>query len=111
MGVDQIVNLAVPFLLLVYPIAILLIVLNVFDKFVPNNNFYIGATIGTLLISATDSLGFLGINLGPISTLISKLPLASAGFSWVTPALVVGIIFSLFSKKTMHETIQIQRGA
>lgn len=90
-GVEQIVALSVPLLTLVYPVAILLIIMNIFDDYIKNNNVYKGAVFGALLISSFDALAAMNVNITFANELISTLPLASSGFAWVVPSIVLAI--------------------
>lgn len=105
LGVTTIINLAVPFLNMVYPVLMALVICNCLDRFIPNKNAYIGALIGAFLISFIDGLsavGSLGISAGWIDSLLefkANLPLASFGLSWVIPAVVLAIICSFIPRK------------
>ncbi len=99
-GVETIVNFAVPLLVTVYPVAIVLIVLAIFDNFVINRGVYIGAVYGALLVSLFDALAAMGINITSVQGVINTLPFANQGFSWIVPAVIGALIGSvLFRKK------------
>jgi len=103
-GVENIVKFAIPIFLVIYPVAIVLIIMGLFDQFIPNRGAYIGAVYCTLLVSIFDTLIMYGINIKPIQSFISYLPFSSKGFSWITPAmfgLIIGIL--AFSKITKEE--------
>lgn len=102
-GVEQIVKLAVPLLVLVYPTAMVLIVLGLFDQFIPNKNVYRGAVLGASIVGIFDGLSAMNIEINSVHYIISKLPLASAGFGWVLPALLLGLIGNLIPRKINHE--------
>lgn len=105
LGVTTIINLAVPFLNMVYPVLMALVICNCLDRFIPNKNAYIGALIGAFLISFIDGLsavGSLGISADWIDSLLefkANLPLASFGLSWVIPAVVLAIVCSFIPRK------------
>lgn len=98
-GVDQIVKLAVPLLAAVYPVAIVLIIMNMFDNLIRNKNAYTGAVFGALFVSLFDALSSLGFSTAYIGKIIYNLPFSNHGFAWLLPAVVGGILFSLFNKK------------
>ncbi|MDO4280690.1 MAG: branched-chain amino acid transport system II carrier protein [Peptococcaceae bacterium] len=106
LGVTAIINLAVPFLNLVYPVLMALILCTCFDRFIPNKNAYIGAVIGAFLISAVDALASfssLGVSAGWIDALVAfkaSLPLDGFGLAWVLPAIILAAIFSFIPRKT-----------
>ena len=95
LGVDKIIEIAVPVLSLIYPISILLVVMNIFEKFIPNDVVVKGATYATLLISLLTVIDSLGIKI----EFVHKLPLANLGFNWVVPAIVGGLIAGLIFRK------------
>ncbi|MEJ8553290.1 branched-chain amino acid transport system II carrier protein [Tepidibacter sp. Z1-5] len=99
-GVETIVKVAVPLLVTVYPIVIILIVMNIFDDYIPNKAAYTGAVYGALCVSLFDALSAMGMQILNINSIISKLPLASSGFAWLTPAILGSIIAMATMKKT-----------
>ncbi|SEF95258.1 branched-chain amino acid:cation transporter, LIVCS family [Caloramator fervidus] len=98
-GVEKIVKIAVPLLVTVYPVVIVLIVLNIFDEYIKNKNVYAGAVYLTLIISIIDGLAAIGINIKVAQNFIAKLPFASSGFAWIVPAILGGLIALIFSRK------------
>ncbi|MFD3156287.1 branched-chain amino acid transport system II carrier protein [Haloimpatiens sp. FM7330] len=98
-GVEKIVKLSVPLLVAIYPIAIVLIIMNMFDNLIKNKNAYIGAVLGALFVSLFDALSALGFNTGFIDRIINMFPLSEQGFAWILPAIIGGILFSLFKSK------------
>ncbi len=106
LGVTTIINLAVPFLYLVYPVIMALVLCTILDKFIPNKNAYIGAVLGAFLVSIIDALstvGGLGISAPWIDSLVAfgaKLPLAGFGLAWLIPAIVLAVLFSFIPRKT-----------
>lgn len=90
-GVETIVKVAVPLLVTVYPVAIVLILLNVVGSLIPDS-FYGGAVTGAFLISLYDGMNAAGYNYDVVTNILNKIPLYSAGFGWILPSLVGGII-------------------
>ncbi|WP_099189118.1 branched-chain amino acid transport system II carrier protein [Tepidibacter mesophilus] len=103
-GVETIVKIAVPLLVTVYPIVIILIVMNIFDDYIPNNSAYSGAVYGALCVSLFDALSAIGFQISNINSLISKLPLASSGFAWILPAILGSIITMSATKSATKKT-------
>jgi len=91
-GVNKIVQIAVPFLVLVYPVAIILILLTIFRGKKIHRKVYTGAVIGALAISVFDALTNAGLPIAFANDLISYIPLAKDGFPWIIPALIGGVI-------------------
>ncbi|MBF4691561.1 branched-chain amino acid transport system II carrier protein [Fusibacter ferrireducens] len=104
-GVETIVEIAVPLLVFVYPIAMVLILFNLLDRYLPHDAAYKGAALGAGLIGAVDAvkaLNFRALNaiFEPIYTLINYLPLANVGFAWLLPALTLSLVFGLRAQRT-----------
>ncbi len=115
-GVDTIISLSVPLLTVMYPVTIVLIILSLFDKFIKYKSVYKGACLGALVFSviqnflaAEDQINSLleRLNISPFFAnitpervnfdtpikIIESLPLATEGFAWIVPAIVLGLIF------------------
>ena len=94
-GVETIVSFAVPLLVTVYPVAIALIVLSIFDGFIKSRGVYIGAVFGALLVSLFDALAAIGVNISSVQGIIGMLPFSTQGFGWIAPAVVCALIGAL----------------
>ncbi len=79
-GVEQIVKLAVPLLVLVYPVAIILILLGLCDSYIKNKNIYKGAVTGALIISSFDALAAMNVQVGFFTRLCHDPSFFSNGF-------------------------------
>ncbi|MEK4027235.1 branched-chain amino acid transport system II carrier protein [Pseudobacillus sp. FSL P4-0506] len=97
MGVGKIVNYAMPIFLALYPVAIVLVFLGVFRKYIPNAGAYRGAILLTFIVSLFETLGSV-LNIGFLSSVVSMLPLSANGFSWLAPAIVGLIAGALIDK-------------
>jgi len=98
LGVENIVAFSEPILAVIYPVAIILIVLNLLDDFITNKVIYIGAVYGTLLISIMDGLKALGVNPPIFDNIINILPFWDKGFGWLVPAIIGMLVSITFSK-------------
>ncbi|WP_302820867.1 branched-chain amino acid transport system II carrier protein [Fusobacterium ulcerans] len=98
-GVDAIVKVSAPILTFLYPIAIVLIVLNCFKKYISSDKTYLGAVIGAGIIGFFEMTQTLGINLQFLNKIYIKLPLQTFGLAWVVPSLIFAILFSILFKK------------
>lgn len=109
MGLTKILAISVPVLNAIYPIAIMLIVLAMLDKFFNGSTVVYGLTIlFTGIISVADALGQVGIQWNFIVNLFSKLPLYSKGLGWVVPALigiVLGTVYKLVEEKISYSKV------
>ena len=94
-GLDYIISLSIPVLVILYPVTIVLILLNILEI---KNHFTFKAVVTiTLIISIAEAFK---VNLDII-------PLATSGFPWILPALIT-FIFTLFLKK---EKIFVKKNA
>ena len=97
LGVDTIINLAVPVLTIGYPIIIALVFYMIFDKKVPYNMAYILMVIGVTIVAVIETFGK-QLGLGALVEIIKSLPLAQFGFTWFIPSLVCFIIGWILGK-------------
>ncbi len=97
-GVNQIVIVAVPVLILMYPVTMVLIFLNFFK--VKNHYIYKGTTAVAFIIGSYEALGVMGIKAPEfIQKIYISLPFGNLGLTWLVPALVVGVICSFLKPK------------
>ena len=95
MGLTKILSISVPILNAIYPIAIMLIILAIFDFIFKGNRYVYGFTIlFTGVVSFIDSIGQVGLAKESLVKLISYLPLYKEGLAWIVPA-IFGIILGL----------------
>ncbi len=107
-GVSGIVKISLPVLIMLYPIATVLMIMNVFDRFIINKNMYKGAVIGAFVVSLFEALKAAKIPVDVlnnfvnyvIDNFISKIPLAPYSLTWVIPSIVCMIIAMLFKDKS-----------
>lgn len=95
MGLTKILSVSEPILNAIYPIAIMLIILSIFNFIFKDNKYIYGLTIlFTGIVSIIDSIGQLGLAKESLVKLISYLPLYEEGLAWIVPA-IFGIILGL----------------
>ena len=85
-GLEQIISIAAPILNVVYPPALVLILLSFFDRFIQNDWVFRLAALGALAYSLLEVISGFGLSL-PI---LRVMPLANLGFGWILPSLVCG---------------------
>lgn len=86
-GLDSIIAFAAPILTFLYPGALVVIVLSLFDNRIRNDNIFRFAAVGALLSSGLSVLEGFGLP----STLTAMLPFESVGLGWIVPAVIFGI--------------------
>lgn len=104
LGVESIIKVAEPILAVVYPVSIVLIILNIFDEFVKNKNIYIGGVLGAFSMSLIDGLISLGIKSTFLDLIINTVPFAKVGFGWIIPA-CIGMLIANFIPQNKNITI------
>ncbi len=95
--VHYIITIAVPALALVYPVTIILILLNVAPKKSATRDVFRAVITITLLFSVPDMLHAIGYTkiTKPILTVI---PLGIHGLGWILPAILTFVVKSVFKK-------------
>ncbi len=94
--VHYIIDVAVPALMLIYPITIVLILLNAIpDNFTSDLTFKI-VVIVTIIFSIPDLLASIGMG-ESVQPLLEALPLGKYSLAWLLPAITTWIIINLFS--------------
>jgi len=109
-GVEKIVGLAIPILAVVYPVAIVLIIMGVFSNYIKNKKAYSGAVFGAFSVSLFQGISELGINSVGIDNVIAKLPFAGAGFAWLVPAVVGAYIMTSVTKGKLRKRLRLAFG-
>ena len=87
-GLDFIISFAAPILNIVYPAAIVLIVLTFFQNYIRSVYVYRFAVLAAMIVNILEILE----STGKITFSITCLPFAQYNFAWVVPAIVCGII-------------------
>ena len=85
--VDFIITLAVPALMFLYPITIILILLNTIPEKYASKLVFRGVVLITFIFSITDFLGFI-IPRESLTGIKSSIPLAEHSLGWVLPAIL-----------------------
>ena len=102
-GLTQLISISVPILLMIYPLAIVLMLLSFIDKsFDRQPIVYILALLATAFVSIFDGLRGAGIDVVPVTKLLAHLPLHEQQIGWLVPAIVgtlIGVIVSPLLKK------------
>tara|TARA_R110002049_G_scaffold56399_6_gene155565 strand:+ start:931 stop:2211 length:1281 start_codon:yes stop_codon:yes gene_type:complete len=102
-NVGFIIDVAVPALMFLYPITIMLILLNVVPDQYASKLVFRGVILVTFIFSIPDFLGFI-IPRENLTGVKSIIPLAEHSLGWVLPALLVFIFINLVvKKKTTNE--------
>ena len=96
---NSIITVAVPVLLFIYPITIVLIVLNVLPKKFSTPAVFKTVVTVTFIFSIPDVIGFISPSEG-LTQITHYIPFAEHSLGWIIPALIACISVSLFTKET-----------
>ncbi|QCX01770.1 branched-chain amino acid transport system II carrier protein [Aggregatimonas sangjinii] len=94
-NVDYIIAVALPALMFLYPITIVLILLNVVPERFAAPKVFKAVVIATCIFSIPDFMGSVGFPLFPKGGTFSWIPLQDYSMGWVLPALVVFVVSNL----------------
>lgn len=97
-NVGYIIAVALPILMFIYPITIILIVLNILPTQRATPRVFRWVVITTILFSVPDFLGSIGLG-ESIAPWVSWIPLQKFHLGWVVPAMVVFIIGNFGKRK------------
>ena len=103
-GLTQIIALAVPFLVTIYPLVIVFVILSLFDRMIGwRKGVYRWALNLTLIFALIDGLNAAGIHFHLLNQLLTAyLPFYSLTMGWVVPALCgtsIGLVLSFFQRR------------
>src|SRR5699024_4492739 len=105
LGLEIILDIAVPLLVFIYPLAIVLILLSIVRHFIGGDQWMFRAAIIIATVFALyDVLGALNIEIALLNRLLSLAPFFDVGLGWIVPVAVVALCgFTIdqiiFSKK------------
>ncbi|NFU58670.1 branched-chain amino acid transport system II carrier protein [Clostridium botulinum] len=100
-GVDIIVSLASPILDILYPVVIVIILLNLLGNNIKNTKIISITIYVTLLFSVLSTINSINPNVYLIKDIVHKIPLSNLGFIWVIPCFVTLIVtYIIFNKQT-----------
>ncbi len=98
-GLNTILSISVPVLNAIYPVAIMLIVLGLCDKWLKNNPYAYPCTVGGVgLVSVLFALENLNVPLGVLGKALEMLPFYSVGMGWVCVAVVMLLVSVVLTK-------------
>lgn len=93
LSVNAIIEIALPVLMLIYPLTIVLILLNVLPEFLQSKEIFRAVVITTIMFSLPDALKYL-ITPETFEEFQRWIPLSAHSLGWVLPVLVVFLAFS-----------------
>ncbi|WP_394974308.1 branched-chain amino acid transport system II carrier protein [uncultured Croceitalea sp.] len=101
-NVHYIIAVAIPALMFIYPITIVLILLNVLPDKYASKQVFRAVVLTTIIFTIPDFLGSIGFS-ETLSGLSKWIPLSKYQMGWVLPALLVLIGTNVISKKSIKQ--------
>ncbi len=87
-GVDFIVTIAGPILSMIYPLGIVLVILNILTDYIEFKDCFKWTIVSTSMISVPMGISEFGCLKSIIDPVVSSLPFAELGLPWLLPALL-----------------------
>lgn len=99
-GLNNLLKFSVPLLTVIYPVALVLIVMGVSDDYVnySKTSYVLGAVVSVVLPFVSMLESTLNLHLPLLTNLEQSLPMADKGLSWLLPTLFVVLACELVSK-------------
>lgn len=99
LGLGVILDIAVPILVFIYPIAIVLMILSLLQPVVgKGKNMYRVSVALTIVYASYDVLTSLGLNLDGFAQVIGFVPFFDLGLGWIVPALAGALVGYVIDK-------------
>ena len=110
-GVSNVLTISGPIFTIIFPMSVVMMILGLFKKFVPNDGAWKGAVIVSAVMSLFDALnvaqssGLIPIDISGIMNVIYMIPFAKQGFAWVVPTIIGFIVGAVTYKVTGRESV------
>ena len=92
-GLNQLIKISLPILMMIYPVTIVLIVLSFFKSYIgERRSVYIIAMLFAFIVSFVNGVEIYGLEFGMINTYVHALPFNDIGFGWISVAIVGAIL-------------------
>ena len=98
--VHYIIDVALPALMFIYPITIVLIVLNVAPEKYASSLVFRMVVLVTFIFSIPDFLKFI-IEPAKLESISALIPLSKYSLGWVLPAIFTFVLVNLFGRKRL----------
>lgn len=110
-GVSNVLAISGPIFTVIFPMSVVMMILGLCKKFVPNDGAWKGAVIVSAVMSVFDALnvaqasGLLPVDVSGIMNIIYMIPLARQGFAWVIPTIIGFIVGAVWYKVTGKKSL------
>ncbi len=104
LGLNQIIQVTLPLLLFVYPMAIVVVMLTIVNKFVSLSKLGMRCTVAAAGIVSAIDIAAQFFHLDGAAVLIQGLPLGDSGLGWLVPSLVCLVLSLVLPGKISGES-------
>lgn len=92
-GLDMLVKVALPVLMMIYPVTVVLVVLSFFKKWIGERKMvYVLGMLFAFCVAFIDGMQSAGISLGVVTEICNKLPFYDLRLGWIIPAAVGALL-------------------
>lgn len=110
-GVSNVLTISGPIFTIIFPMSVVMMILGLLKKFIPNDGAWKGAVIVAAVMSLFDALnvaqssGLIPFDVSGLMNVINMIPFAKQGFSWVIPTIIGffagSVIYRATGKKSL----------
>jgi LIVCS family branched-chain amino acid:cation transporter len=104
-GLSKIVGYTVPWLMLIYPALVVILVISLFPKFEKVKLAAQAGVIVAIIFSIGAFLTGLGFGSNPFTKMNLLLPLGKQGLAWLLPTVIAVIVFQIISTFSKPKTL------
>ena len=97
-GVQNIVNYVTPLFLVIYPATIVMTVLGLLNKYLPNDGPYKGGVLMAAVVSLGDAVLSVNPNIGWLQSFMDLFPFSGLGFAWVVPTIIGMVVGAIICR-------------
>jgi LIVCS family branched-chain amino acid:cation transporter len=98
MNVKYIIDIALPVLMFIYPLAVVLILLNILPDRFANKTVFRAVVLVAFVFSIPDFLSFL-IPQEQLEKIVNVIPFAKHNLGWVLPSIITFVVVKLLTKR------------
>ncbi|WP_342718066.1 branched-chain amino acid transport system II carrier protein [Bacillus paramycoides] len=103
LGLTQILKVSVPILGFIYPVALTLIILGLFHKYIGKYAYVYAVTVGIVAVFSAIDIFNKNVMMNQWTSVLKYIPFYAEGVGWIVPAIIgvcIGVIVSsVFNKK------------
>jgi len=104
-GLSKIIGYTVPWLMLIYPALVVILIISLFPKFEKVKLAAQAGVIVAIIFSIGDFIAGLGFGNNPFTKMNLFLPLGKQGLSWLLPTVIAVIVFQIISTFSRPKTL------